>query len=154
MLFRSYIGSYLPSGERLQAVEVNVQWWRYARALYSVAPNTMAKPVLITPHGWERCQVNGYMLGRLQEQAKWPTGAPIRLPLKFCIFAKRLFHEKPLVLNQPIAVLRQSVGLPGRFVTVWKNQTGHTHIHSYCNPAVHVHRRVNKEISYVHIHAH
>ena len=34
------------------------------------------------------------LLGCLREQAKWPTGASIRLPLKFCIFTKRLFYEK------------------------------------------------------------
>ena len=45
MSFRSYRGSYLPLGELLHVLTVNVQWWRYARALYSVAPNTMAKPV-------------------------------------------------------------------------------------------------------------
>ena len=79
MLFRIYIESYLPSGERLHVVEVNVQWWRYISALYSVAPNTMARPVTKTSCGWEQRHVNGYMLGRLREQTKWPSGAPIRL---------------------------------------------------------------------------
>ena len=73
----------------------------------------MAKPVTKRPRGREQHHVNGYTLGRLQEQAKWPTGAPIWLPLKFCIFVKRLFYEKAHVLNQVIAVLRQSLGLPG-----------------------------------------
>ena len=36
----------------------------------------MAKPVTKTPHGREKRYVNGYMLGRRREQAKWPTGAP------------------------------------------------------------------------------
>ena len=45
------------------------------------------------------------------------------------------FHEgtvlrKKHVFHQPIAALRQSIGLPGRFVTVWKNQAGHTHTHT------------------------
>ena len=38
--------------------------------------------------------MNGYTLGCLQEQAKWLTGTPIRQPLEFCIFGKRLFYEK------------------------------------------------------------
>ena len=38
--------------------------------------------------------MNGYTLRRLQEQAKWPTGAPIQLPPEFCIFTKRLLYEK------------------------------------------------------------
>ena len=80
----------------------------------------MAKPVTKTPRGPEQRHVNGYMLGRLQEQAKWPTGVPIRLPLEFCIFAKRLFYEKPHVINQATAALRRSVVLLGQLVTVWK----------------------------------
>ena len=27
-------------------------------------------------------------------QVKWPTGAPIWLPLEFCTFAKRLLYDK------------------------------------------------------------
>jgi len=50
----------------------------------------MAKPVTKTPRGREQRQVKGYTLGRLREEAKWP----IRLPLEFRIFAKRLFYEK------------------------------------------------------------
>ena len=46
---------------------------------------------------------------------------------ELCIFMKRLFYGKKLVLNQAIVALRQSIGLPGGFVTVWKNRTGHTH---------------------------
>ena len=76
MLFRSYIGSYLPSGKRLHVVEVNVQDEDNAHALYSVAPNTVAKPVTSTPHGREQRHVNAYTLGRLREQAKWLTVAP------------------------------------------------------------------------------
>ena len=53
---------------------------------------------------------------------------------------KEAVLRKPNLLNQAIVVLRQSVGLPGRFVTVWKNRTGHTHTHThnYCNPAAHM----------------
>jgi len=78
-----------------------------------------------TPCGQEQRHMNRYTLGCLQEQAKWPTGAPIWL--QFCIFMKKLFYEKRLVLNQAITVLRRSVGLLGRFAAVWKKQTGHTH---------------------------
>ena len=46
--------------------------------------------------------------------------------------------QKKHVLNQVIAALRRSIGLPDRFVTVWKNRTGHTH--NYCNPMVYAHR--------------
>ena len=139
MLFRSYIGSYLSSGERLHIVEVNIQWWRYARALYRVRPNTMGKQTK-TPRCREQRHVNGYTLGHLREQAKWLTCAPIWLPLKFCIFLKRLFYEKPHVLNQAIAALKRSVGLPGWFITVWKNRTGHTHPRNYCYPVAHARR--------------
>ena len=84
--------------------------------------------------------MNGYTLGRLLEQAKWPTGAPIRLPLEFCIFAKRLFYGKPHVITQATAALSRSVGLLGQFITVWKNRTGHRHIPNYCNSAAHARR--------------
>ena len=70
------------------------------------------------PHGQEQCHANEFTLGRLRDQVKWPTDALIRLHLKFCIFTKRLFYKKSHVLNQAIAALRQSVGLPGQFVTV------------------------------------
>ena len=39
--------------------------------------------------------------------------------------------QKKHVINQAHAALRQSVGLLGRFITVWKNQTGHTHTHTH-----------------------
>ena len=78
----------------------------------------MAKPVTKTPRGPEQRRVNEYTLWRLQEQAKWPTGAPIWLPLEFCIL--RLFYEKPHVINKVTAALRRSVVLIGQFVTVWK----------------------------------
>ena len=50
-------------------------------------------------------------------------------------------------------MLRRYIGLPGRFITVWKNQTGHTHIHAYtpnyCNPVAHVRRGlIIKDIEY------
>ena len=77
--------------------------------------------------GREQRHLNEYTLGCLREQTKWPAGVPIRLQLEFCIFAKRLFYGKTHVVNQVIAALRRSVGLPGRLVTVWKNQTGQTH---------------------------
>ena len=38
---------------------------------------------------------------------------------------KAVLREKN-VLNQVIAVLRRSIGLPGGFVTVWENRTRHT----------------------------
>ena len=81
--------------------------------------------------------MNGYTLGRLQGQTKWLTDAPIRLPLEFCIFTKRLFYKKNTFLSQAIAPLRRSVGL-----TVWNNQTGHTPP-NYCNACT---PRVNKSI--------
>ena len=72
----------------------------------------MANPRTKTPRGREQCHVNGYTLGLLRGQAEWPAGVPIWLPLKFCIFAKKLFYEKHII-NQAIAALRRSVGLPG-----------------------------------------
>ena len=59
---------------------------------------------------------------------------------EFCSFAKRLFYEKPHVLNQSIAALRRSVGLLGRFVTVWKKAIRTQNTPSYCNPAAHARR--------------
>ena len=47
-----------------------------------------------TPRGREQCHMNGYTLGHLRGQGKWPTGAPIWLPLEFCSFVKRLFYRK------------------------------------------------------------
>ena len=104
----------------------------------------MAKLIAKTVRGQEQCHVNGYTLGQLRGQAKRPTVAPIRLPLEFCIFAKRLFYENTHVIDQVIAALRRSVGLLGRFVTVLKNLEldththTHTHTHNYCNPAADV----------------
>ena len=145
MLFRSYIGSYLPSGERLHTVEVNVQWWRCARALYSVAPNTIAKPVTKTPHGREQRHVNGYTLGCLQEQVRWPTDAPIQLPLEFCIFMKRLFYENPSFKSSDCsaeAIRRSSWPI---CYCLEKSNRGHTHMHThYCNPAVHARRGLTR----------
>ena len=91
----------------------------------------MAKHATKTPHGREQRHVNGYTLRCLRGQAKWPTGVPIWLPPELCIFMKRLFYEKPHIINQAIAALRQSAGLLGRFVTVWKNRTGHAHTHKH-----------------------
>ena len=54
----------------------------------------------------------------VRDQVKWLTDALIRLHLEFCIFTKRLFYKKSHVLNQAIAALRPSVGLPGQFLTV------------------------------------
>ena len=119
MLFRSYIGTYLPSGERLHVVEVNVQRRRYARSLCSVAPNTMVKPV--TKHHLVESNVtwNGYIYicSGPWKSKKWP---PIRLPHSNSVSSRRGCFTKRHVIYQAIAVLRHSVGLPGRFVTVWK----------------------------------
>ena len=54
-----------------------------------------------------------YTLGHLREQAKWLTDVPIRLSPEFCIFVKKLFFKELHVLNQAIAVVRRSLGLPG-----------------------------------------
>ena len=82
---------------------------------------------------WSRAMSHDWIYAQVPAR-----GAPIRLPLKFCSSAKRPFYKKSLVLNQVIAALRRSVGLRGRFVTVWKNRTGHPP--NYCNPAAHVRR--------------
>ena len=47
-------------------------------------------------HGREQLHMNGYMLGCLRGQAKLPTGAPIWLPLEFCIY---LLEEAVLQKN-------------------------------------------------------
>ena len=41
--------------------------------------------------------------------------------IRILFLREEAVFQKKLVLNQAIALLRQSVGLPGRFVTVWKN---------------------------------
>ena len=130
MLFRSYIGPYLPSGEQLHIVKVKVQWWRCANVLYSVALNTMAKPVTKTPHGQEQCHMNGHMLGRLQGQAKLPTGAPIWPPLEFSTFAKRLFYESPTLQIKRLQRWGDPyVFLANSLLFVKSHQT-HTHTHT------------------------
>ena len=97
---------------------------------YIVSHQTQWQSQWKTPRGREQCHMNGYTLGHLRGQGKWPTGAPIWLPLEFCSFVKRLFYRKRLIINQAIAVLRRPVGLLGQFVTVWRNRTGHTHKHT------------------------
>ena len=95
MLFRSFYHTFLQASDcRAQRPVMKIRMC----ALYSVAPNTIAKPVTKTPRGREQRHVNGYTLGCLQEQAKWPTSAPIGMPLDFCIFAKRLLYENPHVV--------------------------------------------------------
>ena len=48
------------------------------------------------------------------------------------------------IINQATAALRQSVGLLGQFVTVWKSRTGHTHTQTYrTTVTLHARRRVN-----------
>ena len=66
MLFRSYVGSYLPSGERLHVVEVNVQWWRYAHVLYSPNKNTT----------WPRATLREWMYARAPAMLRWLHIAP------------------------------------------------------------------------------
>ena len=131
MLFRSYIGPYLPSGEQLHVVKVKVQWWRCTNVLYSIVLNTMAKPVTKTPHGQEQCHVNGHTLGRLQGQAKLPTGAPIWPPLEFCTFAKRLFYESPTLQIKRLQRWGDPyVFLANSLLFVKSHQT-HTHTHTH-----------------------
>ena len=137
MSFRSYIESYLHLGEWLHVVEVNVQWWRYARALSSIAPNKLAKPVTKTPRSREQCHVNQYTFGRLWEQATLPSGAPIWLPLEFCIFVKTLFYKKTCFKSSDCsieAIHRSS--WPIRYCLEKSNWT----THNYCNPMVYAHR--------------
>ena len=92
----------------------------------------MAKSETKTPRGWEQRHVNGYTFGRLWEQAKWPTGAPIQLPLEFCIFAKRLFcknktHYKSSDCSTE-AICRSS--WPIHYCLENSNRT-HTHTHTH-----------------------
>ena len=49
------------------------------------------------------------------------------------VSSRRGCFTKKLILNQAIAALRRFIGLPGQFVTVWKNQT-HTHTHTTTVP--------------------
>ena len=71
-LERSYIGSCVPSFKQTIARSRGQRPVMTKRALYSVAPNTIAKPVTKTPRGQEQRHVNGYTLRCLREQAKWP----------------------------------------------------------------------------------
>ena len=141
MLFRSYIGSYLPSGEKLHVVKVNVQWWRYACAQYRVRPNTMAKPVT-KDHVVESNVTWMDICSGAAEQAKWSTGVPEQLPLKFCIFAKRLFYKKKTRFKSSdcsAEAIRWSSWLICHCLEK-SNRTHthtHTHTHNYCNPAAH-----------------
>ena len=135
MLFRIYIGSYLPSGKRLHVVEVNIQWWRYKCALYSVAPNTMAWPV--QKHHVVKSNVTwmDIRLGACESKQNGRLVRQYSYHSNSVLSRRNCFTKKNLVLNQVIAALRRSVGLLGWFVAVWKSR--HTHTHNYCNPAVH-----------------
>ena len=81
------------------------------------------------------------MLRCPREQAKWPTSVPIQLPLKFCIFAKRLFYEKEPNFkssNCSAEVIRRC-SWQIRYCLEKSNQT-HTHTHTHtthaCAPRV------------------
>ena len=79
--------------------------------------------------------MNGYTLGRLREQAKWPTGAPIWLPLKFCIFAKRLFYKKKPYKSSDCsteAIRRSSWPICYCLEkSNWTHTHAHTHTHTH-----------------------
>ena len=81
------------------------------------------KPAL-TPSGREqRHMIKIHWLAKVNEMADSCTS---KLQCEFCSFAKRLFLCKITRFNPIFTVLRQSLGLLGRFITVWKNCTEHT----------------------------
>ena len=65
----------------------------------------------------------------------------------YSVALQRGCFTKKHFLNQSIAALRQFIGLLGRFVTVWKNRTGHTNTANYYNPVAHVHRGLMTRIN-------
>ena len=136
MLFRSYIGSFLPAGERLHVVEVNVRPVLKIH-MCAIQSNTMAKPVTKTPCGWEWRHVNGYTLGHLREQAKWPTGAPNTVATQILYLCKEAVLQKETHFKSSDrsveAICRSS--WPIRYCLEISN---HTHTHNYYNPAAHV----------------
>ena len=70
---------------------------------------------------------------RASKMAKWCTNTAAT---RILYLREETFYEKKLSLNEAIAVLRQSVGLPGWLVTVWKNRTRYTYAPSVTNVRV------------------
>ena len=109
---------------------------------------------------WSRATSHEWIYARVPARAsKMANRCTNTAATRILYLREEPFYEKKLVLNQAIAALRPSVGLPGRFATVWKNRTGHTHTpththtHNYCNPAVHVRRGLIRNIN-VDCHSH
>ena len=93
---------------------------------------------------WSRVShVNGNTLGCLRGQAKWPTGAQIRLPLEFCIFTERMFYEKTRYKSsdRSAEAIRRS-SWPIHYCLEKLNRA-HTHPISYCTS--HAHRGLRLE---------
>ena len=108
--------TYLPLGEWYHMVEVNIQWWRYARA-----PNTMVKWATKAARGQDQHLKYAYALARANEMAdSWSSSFDANSA------ALRRGFDKKHVFVHTFAVLRRFIVL-GWFATVWKTQTGHTH---------------------------
>ena len=92
--------------------------------------HAMAKLVTKTPQGQEQRHVNRYTYAqapaRASKMADWcaNTAATQILYLR----EEAVLREN--ILNQATALLRRSIGLLDRFITVWKNRT-HTHTHTH-----------------------
>ena len=130
MLFRSYIGSCLPSGEQLHVVEASDEdthvRYTVSRQAQGKACNKNTTCLRATSHEWIYVRAPARASKMANQCAKY---GPTRL-LYLC---KEPFLQKKHLLFQAIAALRRFVGL-GRFVTVWKNGTGHSHTHTHTQP--------------------
>ena len=61
--------------------------------------------------------INTWAPARAGKMASWCANMPAT---RILYLREEAVLRTPHVLNQAIAVLRRSVGLPGRFITVWK----------------------------------
>ena len=101
MLFRSYTGPYLPSGEQLHVVEVIVQWWKYARALYSVASNNGKAHNKNTTQS--RATSHEWIYARAPTRASKTANQCTNMAATRILYVREeAFYEKPHVLNQVI----------------------------------------------------
>ena len=149
MLFKSYIGSCLPSGERLHVVEVNVQWWRYTRVIQHRAKhngktrneNTMRSTAKSREWIYARAPA------RASKMANQCVNTAVTLILY--LRKKAVLRKTPCFKSRDCsAVAIHRSFWPIQYGLEKSNQT-HIHTHNYCNPAAHAHQGSITTVSYI-----
>ena len=137
MLFRIYIGSYLSSAERLHILEVNVQWWRYTRALYTVRPKHNGKANKNTM--LSRATSREWIYARAPTRASKMTN-----PCTNMAATQILYLREEAVLQKTPHFKSSDCSADAICRSSWlihhcleKSNRTHTHIHNYCYPVVH-----------------